>query len=323
MKLHENIELFKDAIVATSQQKKLPEIYVEKDYWITYVLHRIFASEYKDEVVFKGGTALFKCFNLIERFSEDIDVVVIRKKDETPNKLKTKIRSLSKLISETLPEVQLIGITNKVGMIRKTAHSYPQVFSGIFGQVRDKIILETTWLGSSEPHATSKVHSLIYEMMINHQNNIPVEYGLMPFDVLVLNPERTLCEKIISLVRFSRTSNAINDLGNKIRHIYDIHFLLQNDDLRQFFENQEFEIMLNKVAKEDLNNFKNNLWLTSHPASALLFSSPILVWKQIKNIYINIFRNLVFGEFPDSDEMLKTIILVSDRLKLVKWNIST
>jgi hypothetical protein len=38
MKLHENKELFQDAVIATSQQKDIREIYVEKDYWVTFAL---------------------------------------------------------------------------------------------------------------------------------------------------------------------------------------------------------------------------------------------------------------------------------------------
>lgn len=56
MKLHENKELFQDAITATSQQKGIPEIYIEKDYWVTIALHAIFNNEIGKETVFKGGT---------------------------------------------------------------------------------------------------------------------------------------------------------------------------------------------------------------------------------------------------------------------------
>ena len=45
MKLHENQELFRDAVIATAQQKGIREIYVEKDYWVTYALFHIFKSE--------------------------------------------------------------------------------------------------------------------------------------------------------------------------------------------------------------------------------------------------------------------------------------
>ena len=72
MILHQNKELFVNYIRITAQQMKIPAIYVEKDYWVTYALFTIFNNEIGKDTVFKGGTALSKCYNIIERFSEDI-----------------------------------------------------------------------------------------------------------------------------------------------------------------------------------------------------------------------------------------------------------
>lgn len=69
MNLHSNRELFIDAITATSQRMDILEIYVEKDYWICYALKLIYESSIKDEAIFKGGTALSKCYKYIDRFS--------------------------------------------------------------------------------------------------------------------------------------------------------------------------------------------------------------------------------------------------------------
>lgn len=133
MKLHENISLYTDAIRFTAQQMNLPPEYVEKDYWVTFALYNIFKNEIGKETVFKGGTALSKCFGLIQRFSEDIDLVVLRNETETANQLKNKIKKISKSVSDVLPEIEIEGITNKVGMIRKTAHSYTRIFTGNYG----------------------------------------------------------------------------------------------------------------------------------------------------------------------------------------------
>ena len=70
MNLHTNNKLFQDAVVATAQQFNIPEIYIEKDYWVTFALHTIFHSAIANDAIFKGGTALSKCHKLIERFSE-------------------------------------------------------------------------------------------------------------------------------------------------------------------------------------------------------------------------------------------------------------
>jgi len=323
MKLHENKTLYTDAIRFTAQQKNLPPEYVEKDYWVTYALFHIFKNEIGQETVFKGGTSLSKCFGLIKRFSEDIDLVVLRNESETANQLKTKIKKISKCVSNVLPEIEIDGITNKFGMIRKTAHSYTKYFTGNYGQVRDNIIVESTWLGNFEPYTTAKVSSFIYEMMLqNNQQQLIDEYEMNPFTVLVLNPERTLCEKIMSLVRFSQTLEPINDLRNKIRHTYDIHLMLGNNKLKTFFRSNEFETMLLQVANDDITSFKNNnKWLTNHPAKAIIFSETTDTWNKIKDVYISSFSELVFGEIPPEAEILKTLTAVADRLKPIDWNI--
>jgi len=325
MKLHENKELFQDAITATSQQKGIPEIYIEKDYWVTLALHAIFNNEIGKETVFKGGTALSKCNQLIDRFSEDIDLVVLRKDGETNNQLKSKIKNISKCVTKVIPEIEVDGITHKMGMIRKTAHSYEKSFDGDFGQVRDNIIVESTWLGHFEPYTTGTVSSYIYEMMLKtNQQDIINQYGMNPFDVLVLRTERTLCEKLMSLIRFSQTEQPITDLSNKIRHTYDIHMMLKDDELKSFFNSKEFDVMLLKVANDDVISFKNNnKWLSNHPINTILFSETESTWNQIKDTYETSFKELVFGEFPSENEIMNTLKVVAERLKTIEWNIET
>lgn len=73
MYLHkENKELFRDAVLLASQKLEVSEDIVEKDYYVTMILKKLSAIEYP--IVFKGGTSLSKAFQLIDRFSEDIDI---------------------------------------------------------------------------------------------------------------------------------------------------------------------------------------------------------------------------------------------------------
>jgi len=56
----------------------ISQVVLEKDWWVTAVLRALFALPYAENLSFKGGTSLSKCYNLIERFSEDIDIAVNR-----------------------------------------------------------------------------------------------------------------------------------------------------------------------------------------------------------------------------------------------------
>jgi hypothetical protein len=323
MKLHENKTLFRQAIQFTADQMKIPAIYIEKDYWVTFALHTIFNSDFGKDTVFKGGTALSKCYSLIERFSEDIDLVVLRREGETDNMLKTKIRNISKIIEPVLPEVEIPGITNKRGMNRKTAHSYYRDFIGDYGQVRDVLVLESTWLGYYEPCTQKSLVSYAGNMMLtNGQKEIAEANGLMPFDIMVLEPIRTICEKIMSLVRFSYGENPVEDLKKKIRHTYDLHQLLQQKEFSGFFNSPEFDKMLLKVANDDVISFRNNnQWLVHQPCDAMVFSELEDIWKELDPVYNGDFKNLVYGELPVSGSVLDTMKMIRERLKKVEWSV--
>ncbi len=77
MKLHEDNEVFSELVAVAAETIGLPQVYVEKDYWVTKALKYLSESAHVGEVVFKGGTSLSKAYRLIDRFSEDIDLAVL------------------------------------------------------------------------------------------------------------------------------------------------------------------------------------------------------------------------------------------------------
>jgi len=325
MNLHTNKELFTQAVTATAQQMKIPEIYIEKDYWVTLALRTIFQSELAKDAVFKGGTALSKCYRIIERFSEDIDLVVIKHKGENDNQLKRKIKAITTLVASVIPEVEVEGITHKMGMIRKTAHIYELGgFKGEFGQVRRQVIVEATWLGNSEPYTTAEINTYIADMMMaNSQQELIDQYEMNSFTVKVLTKQRTICEKIMSLVRFSHTNDPYSDLANKIRHVYDIHLMLKDPEVSDFFRSEEFDRMMVIVGTDDIHSFRNNNeWLKIHPKSAVIFSAPQETWELIKTPYRSTFKDLVTGELPEETDLIDSLMTVASRLSLIEWNVN-
>jgi uncharacterized protein YqgQ len=156
----------------------------------------------------------------------------------------------------------------------------------------------------------------------NKQQNLAEENGLLPFEVLVLEPKRTLCEKIMSLVRFSYTENAMEDLKKKVRHTYDLHQLLKEKELLDFFQSKEFDVMLLKVASDDVLSYKsNNQWLKYHPNKSKLFAELETVWKELKGTYNNDFKNLVFGAFPNDEKIYGSLVLIKNRLSTIEWTV--
>ncbi|WPY97323.1 nucleotidyl transferase AbiEii/AbiGii toxin family protein [Christiangramia sp. OXR-203] len=325
MKLHHYKAAFEGAIVATAQHFGISEIYVEKDYWVTFALKIIFTEpNSKDIAVFKGGTSLSKCYGIIQRFSEDIDLVVIKEDGETDNSLKRKLKKVTSVLESEMKLVPDHPLENKKGKIRKLVYGYDKVgVKGIYGEVRDQIVLEVSSLGRSYPSQKVSVHSMITQFIATTNNqDLIKEYQLEPFNLTAISIERTFCEKIISLVRFSYTENPLEDLKNKIRHTYDLHQLLQECKISTFLKSDDFETMLLQVGKDDDKAIPTDKeWLSRHPSESLFFKNTGKVWESLSPTYNGQFRELLTGELPDEKEVLQSLMNIASRLKDIKWSI--
>ncbi len=326
MKLHNYKDAFEGAIVATAQHFKISEIYIEKDYWVTFALKQIFTdANSKDIAVFKGGTSLSKCFGIIDRFSEDIDMVVIKEKDETDNSLKRKLKKVTTVLEAVMTVIPDHPLENKRGKIRKIVYGYDKVgVKGTYGQVRDQIVLEVSSLGNSHPSGKVEIHSMITQFIATTNNpDLIKEYQLEPFKVNVISIERTFCEKIISLIRFSYTENPLEDLANKVRHTYDLHQLIQEKRISTFLKSDDFETMLIQVGKDDDKAIPNDKeWLSKHPSESLIFSETEKVWATLSKTYSTSFKELLIGDLPDEKDVLQSLMKIGSRLKEVKWDIN-
>ena len=323
MRLHEYREPFKNAITATANHFGIAEIFIEKDYWVTYALKQIFNDpKSKDIAVFKGGTSLSKCHKIIERFSEDIDIVIIADETESGNAIKKKLKLVTEAVTKPLEYVPGHLIENKKGKIRKLVYSYDKNnMEGAFGQVRDEIVVEVSSYGSSHPSSTIEIHSMITDLIANTGNvDLITKYELAPFKVVTLDIERTFCEKVISLVRFSYTENPLQDLANKVRHTYDLHQLLKLNQIQIFLANDAFEKMLNQVALDDNKAIPNDkVWLSHHPSESLFFKDLNIVWTHLKKTYKGTFKELLTGTLPEEKEVLNSLNTIQKRVDEIKW----
>ena len=92
----------------------LPTIAIEKDWWVTVALKASFELKYSPSIVFKGGTSLSKSWNLIERFSEDIDLAIDRKFFGFDGDIsKSQIKNLRKISCEFISTTFLEDLTKQ------------------------------------------------------------------------------------------------------------------------------------------------------------------------------------------------------------------
>ena len=283
MNLHLDKDNFEGAIVLAAEHFKIQEIFIEKDYWVTYALHQLFHSDVKDLIVFKGGTSLSKCYKIIERFSEDIDLVVVKSANDNGTALKKRLKEVTTIIDNSILE-NVIDSPNdkKLGTLRKISYSFPKVgVKGVYGQVRENIVLEVSHLGNFEPNEIKPICSLIATFIKETANkDLIKQFGLEDFEVRTLAIERTFCEKIISLVRFSYSENPLEDLSSKVRHTYDLHLLMKEPMIQDFVNSSQFDSMLLQVGIDDDKAIPNDKdWLFVHPKEALIFRETTTVRK--------------------------------------------
>jgi len=306
MNLHENSGAFEDAIRAASDHLEMRTVFVEKDYWVTFLLSRLSKSVHSDEIVFKGGTSLSKVFKLIARFSEDVDLAILKSEGQTATQIRNLIRKVEKDLVSGFNEVHLEGITSKQTRYRKTVYNYNKTISpeSDLG-IQELLILEINSFANPVPFKRMLVSSLIEQFLSETIQLDTIEkYGLQSFELNVLVLESTLIEKILSLIRLSFFDDNIDKLKSKVRHFYDLYFLSISDTCREYLHTKDFLEHFNKMFEEDKTKFDDpEIWLKSPYTLSPILTSFDEIWDEIKGTYNTDFKLLVHGNFPE-DELI-------------------
>lgn len=284
MKLHQEPKLFSDTIRAAAQHLNIKLEFVEKDYWITLVLCELSRSKFCDISVFKGGTSLSKGYNLIERFSEDVDLAIIDDGNSSGNKVKTIIRALEKEITHGLNEINTKGITSKGSQFRKSVFEYPSINKINSG---NNLIVEINSFANPFPYKRLSIKSMVYDFFVQngHEKYIN-QYDLKPFQVNVLSEEQTLLEKFVSLIRFSFHSNPIDSVSQKIRHFYDLYYLMSTKECALFVSSKSFKQRFKEIVEHDRQIFDEPLgWQSKQILESPLVNDFDNLWGKLKIIY--------------------------------------
>lgn len=209
----------------------MPLEFVEKDFWITEVLRSVTQPIGGARVVFKGGTSLSKAFGLLDRFSEDVDVLVCPDHGASKGSVD---RVLKQLCERTANGLALADEAVKPRTAEKSVHRsvrylYPTLSEPAV--VQPGVLLELGIRGGHEPSVNRSVSSLIARYAIDHANVDPTEYEeFSPVDARVLAPERTLFEKLSLLHHLGATfPDSADDFRVNGRHLYDVHQLLHDE----------------------------------------------------------------------------------------------
>jgi hypothetical protein len=316
MILHENREAFRNALRAASDHLGIRDVFVEKDYWVTFLLKRLSHSEYADRVIFKGGTSLSKVFKLINRFSEDVDLAIFKIEGQSETQVRNLIRKVEKELTRGFSELEVPGLTSKQKNYRKTGYNYNRILDEENIGIQNQLILEINSFADPVPFSKQPINSLVAQYLIESENNALIEkYQLEPFDLFVLDPLVTLIEKILSLIRLSFYDDGVDRIKAKVRHFYDIYFLTKRSEFYEPENTSRFIEDFARMFEEEKTRFHDpENWLKSSFNQSPLFKEFDDIWNKIKGSYETDFRLLVQGEFPDTDIVKRQIIFIIELL---------
>lgn len=313
----EQIKLFTQIGVKTN----LPPQAVEKDAWVTLMLRMIFTSHLANHLIFKGGTSLSKAFNLIQRFSEDIDLGIDRKHLGFEGELsKGQIRKLRRachtFVSKDLYELLQKQLTdyridsNLYEMVVENTQvsdqdpetikvSYQSLFEDVL-YLPKRVLIEVSARSLIDPNEEVAINSMI------DAHYLETDFAEQKFIVNATNPQKTFLDKLILLhEEFQKPSEKIRHLRMS-RHFYDIGQILNSEYGQSALKNTAlFESIIahrSVLTPMKTTNYEN-LTLQS-----LNIVPPEEILENYKSDYKEMQSSMIHGESLDFDTLLETII---------------
>ena len=218
MFLHEDKKQFSHIINRISYQTGRMGKMIEKDYYVTMIL-RLLSLE-MPFVVFKGGTSLSKCYKIISRFSEDIDVTVDQNLSQGQKK-KLKY-GIVDAIQQMGLEILNLNETRSRRDYNRYIVAYESVLPKLNETVQPVIYLETSFTTIAFPTVIMPVDSMIGDMLKAEAPELLERYGLNAFCMKVQGLDRTLADKVFAVCDYYLQ----NRVRKHSRHLYDIYKLL-------------------------------------------------------------------------------------------------
>ncbi len=217
MQLYKDKERFDELVSVAANELKIPAQIIEKDYFVTIVLKKL--SEKLPNLLFKGGTSLSKCYDIIKRFSEDIDLTIIDEFTQS-NRQKVK-RAIESVCGEFEFEIVNLNDTKSKRCFNKYEIDYKASFD--LSGLKNNLYIETVFIVKTFPTIKANVDNLLYRFLklVNREDLIEM-YELQPFVITTQSIERTFVDKVFAICDYYISNN----IKEHSRHIYDLYKIM-------------------------------------------------------------------------------------------------
>ena len=231
MHLHHDKESFEELIIGAANELHIPANIIEKDYYVTLTLKEL--STILKDMVFKGGTSLTKCYQLLDRFSEDIDLSYTAESGVLGDARK---KQLKKAIISTLESLEFTINNLEDTRSRRNYNCYRASYPSIYDNspfLKQELVLETFVALLPFPTVTRMVDNYLYRFLKQIDKlEIAEQYDLMPFPITSQAIERTLIDKIFAICDYYLDGRT----DKHSRHLYDIHKIYTSTEIPADFD---------------------------------------------------------------------------------------
>lgn len=268
---------YRDLLIAAAADQGLPEVFLEKDYWITEIL-RVAQTTLPDRAIFKGGTSLSKGWGMIRRFSEDVDLFV--NPDVEPrlgrNAVDRTLRELRDAV-HGIPGLQLAAPARGESRTRKGKErgddfEYLSVFPEDV-RVPPTVRLEAGIQSGKQPVEQRLISSLLADFVVHEPgllDRLGAPSDVVPFEMNLLAFRRTFVEKLFTIHgKIERFQADGVHPGRDLRHYADLYFLAETDEVREMLRSPEYAEICT-----DYDENSRHFYPASHrPPTGLRFAS--------------------------------------------------
>ena len=273
----ENQTEWKEIIETVARELGRSEQMVEKDTIQSMFLFELAKSELP--FVFKGGTSLSKVYNLIDRFSEDIDLSMNRRPTQS-ERVKSK-----ELIIEIAENLGLVLANSEEIKSRYDYNKYVFKYDSLFSVIPLEIIIETSYYQSVYPVDKHVVGSFVGRFCLDRNIILPIPFEAAEVMMNVQSVERTFVDKVFAVCDYKIQNMQDRDS----RHLYDICKLLREVEL-----NEELDKLIDMV-RDDRMQSKNN------PSAQLEYIIPDMLKEIIRSRfyepdYKNVTQKLLYED---------------------------
>ena len=339
-----SLEERKAMIQGVVEARQIDEAAAEKDWWVTAVLYALFHTSVSEYLLFKGGTSLSKGWDIINRFSEDIDLALSRDFFLNVKQLScasctsnTQIHNLREKgqdflfgefkdelatkLAEMGLEVTILtdnDITNENGELRKVPHDkdpsvfyvhYPSLYDSQAAYAIPTVKVEISVLSMSEPYEMRRISSLIEQAFMGED----VDSDLVQ-TIRTVSPARTFLEKAFLLCEeFQKDKPRTHRMT---RHFYDLEKLMQTpyaektlSDVTLYHEIVEHRRKFYHVGYVDYDK--------EQPANIQIVPNEELM-PAYETDYNEMKASFIYGQSLDFKEVMQKMTELQERMRNIK-----